>query len=159
MRTFSFLLMFMTAVPMASSTLAQTAPPARLIALVGTDQMKFSMAEIQAKPGERLRIRLTTNSQMPPAAMSHNFVLLKAGTPAGQMISFVEAAASARDTDYIPTAQAMKDLIVAHTGLAGAGQSVEVTFQVPDAPGDYPFLCSFPGHFLSGMRGVLKVAG
>jgi len=158
MRLFALLLTLLTAVPMASSTFAQTAPPARLIALIGTDQMKFNLAEIPAKPGERVRVRLTTVSQMPAAAMSHNFILFKAGTTAGQLLRFVEAAATAATTAYVPADPALQELIVAHTELAGGGQSVEVTFVVPNAPGDYPFICSFPGHFLSGMKGVLKVA-
>jgi azurin len=30
-------------------------------------------------------------------------------------------------------------------------------FQAPTEPGDYPFVCTFPGHHLL-MRGVVKVA-
>jgi azurin len=47
--------------------------------------------------------------------------------------------------------------VIAHTGLAGAGETVEVTFKVPAAAGEYPFLCSFPGHFQAGMKGTLAV--
>jgi len=32
-----------------------------------------------------------------------------------------------------------------------------VTFDVPNAPGRYEYVCSFPGHFLAGMRGVILV--
>jgi azurin len=143
---------------MSSSTLAQTAPPARTITLQGTDQMRYSVATIQAKPGERLRVRLTTVSAMPKAVMAHNFVLLQAGTTAAQQLSFAEKAAMARTTDYIPTDAELKKLIVANTTLAGAGETVEVTFQVPNVEGSFPYLCSFPGHFVGGMRGTLQVA-
>jgi azurin len=67
----------------------------------------------------------------------------------------VGAAAQARATDFIPAD--MKDQVIAATGLAGAGETVEVTFKVPNVAGDYTYLCSFPGHFQIGMKGTLSV--
>ncbi|MCC5023285.1 MAG: hypothetical protein J6386_11065 [Candidatus Synoicihabitans palmerolidicus] len=32
-----------------------------------------------------------------------------------------------------------------------------MTFTVPSEPGDYVFLCSFPAHFMAGMKGVIVV--
>jgi azurin len=46
--------------------------------------------------------------------------------------------------------------VIAHTGLVGPGETVEVTFKAP-AAGTYTFLCSFPGHFAAGMKGTLVV--
>jgi uncharacterized cupredoxin-like copper-binding protein len=43
------------------------------------------------------------------------------------------------------------------TTLVGPGETAEVTFKVPSAPGSYTFLCSFPGHFVAGMKGMLVV--
>ena len=37
------------------------------------------------------------------------------------------------------------------------GETVEVTFDAPKAPGVYTFICTFPGHFLAGMKGTLTV--
>jgi len=139
-------------------TLGQAAPPARTINLIGTDDNKYSLPEIVAKPGERIRIRLTTVSTMAAGLMAHNFVLLQAGTPTLQVLQFVNAAVAAPDSDYIPTALELAGLIIAKTGMAGPGESVEVTFVVPDTAGNYPFVCTFPGHFMSGMRGTLRVS-
>jgi azurin len=119
---------------------------------VGTDDMKYSVTTIDAKPGETLRVRLTAKGVLPKMAMAHNFVLLKLGA---KQIDFANAAAMARETDFIPPA--MKDQVLAATTIAGAGESVEVTFKVPAAPGSYPYLCTFPGHFAAGMRGTLVV--
>ena len=47
--------------------------------------------------------------------------------------------------------------MLANTALAGAGESVEITFKAPAKPGTYTFVCSFPGHFALGMRGTLTV--
>ena len=60
----------------------------------------------------------------------------------------------AKDKEYIP--DALKDQIIAHIELLGPRKSGEVTFTVP-AVGEYPFLCSFPAHFATGMKGTLVV--
>ena len=84
--------------------------------------------------------------------MAHNVVVLAKGTDTDACIN---ASATARATDFI--APAFKAKVIAATKLAGNGETVEVTFDVPKAPGKYDFVCSFPGHYLAGMRGVLVV--
>ena len=42
------------------------------------------------------------------------------------------------------------------TSLVQPGQSVTVQFRAPSEPGDYPFVCTFPGHWRV-MNGVLRV--
>ena len=124
----------------------------RTIEIVGTEDMKFSLTNITAKPGEQLRIRLTSKGAMPKIAMAHNFVLLNKGV---SQVDFATAAMNARATDFV-TADKKADVLAA-TALAGAGETVEVTFKVPAAAGEYPYLCSFPGHFQAGMKGSLVV--
>lgn len=140
--------------PPAKTGAAKTAPAGavRTIEIVGTDDMKYSVTTIPAKRGEQLRVRLTTKGAMPKIAMAHNFVLL---TLKANPLKFSEAAAQARATDFVPPN--MKDQVIAHTGLAGAGETVEVTFKVPAVAGSYPYICTFPGHFAAGMRGNLVV--
>jgi uncharacterized cupredoxin-like copper-binding protein len=41
--------------------------------------------------------------------------------------------------------------------MLGPGQMGDVIFTTPTKPGEYPFLCSFPAHYQSGMKGVLVV--
>jgi azurin len=124
----------------------------RTVELTGGDDMKYSMTTISAKPGETIRIRLTSKGTLPKAVMAHNVVVLK---PGAKVLDFANAAATARDTDYIPPT--MKDQVLAASGLAGPGETVEVTLKVPSAPGSYPYLCTFPGHFAAGMTGKLVV--
>lgn len=131
---------------------AADAKGVRTVDIVGTDDMKFSLATIQAKPGEQLRVRLTAKGAMPKIAMAHNFVLLALKA---DPLKFVNAAATARATDFVPPDS--KATVIAHTPLAGAGETVEVTFKVPTTPGSYTYLCSFPGHFQAGMKGTLTV--
>jgi azurin len=144
------------ATPTPAQQPAKTAPAAkgavRTVEIIGTDDMKYNLATIAAKPGERIRVRLISKGTMPKIAMAHNFVLLKLGTSA---VKFVTAGATFRDSDFI--APEMKDAVVAKTALAGPGEMVETTFTVPAKPGSYDYLCTFPGHFQAGMRGKLEV--
>ena len=155
-----FLCAALVAAPVAAQgTKAKTpAPPkpsakgGRVITITGTDNMKFDVTTITAKPGERLRVVLKAVGALPKIAMAHNFVLLKAGANVDEIN---KAAMTARDTDFIPPA--FKAQIHAFTPLAGAGETVEVSFAAPTTPGTYPYICSFPGHYTMGMKGNLIV--
>jgi azurin len=135
-----------------AATPAATAAAARTIEVTANDQMKFGVTSIEAKPGETLKIVLKNTGTLPKEAMGHNWVLLKKGSDAA---AFSNAAVAAKATDYIP--DSLKGQVVAHTKLIGPKQTDEVTFTVPSEAGDYPFLCSFPAHFVVGMKGVLTV--
>ncbi|WP_445665872.1 plastocyanin/azurin family copper-binding protein [Fodinibius sp. AD559] len=130
-----------------SSAMAQ-----RTIEMVGTDNMKFSVTSIEAEPGEEITIKLTTKSQIPKQAMAHNVVVIDKDANVDEIAN---ASARARDNEYI--APDYEDEIIAATGLAGGGETVEVTFTVPEETGEYEYICSFPGHYPAGMKGVLKV--
>ena len=124
----------------------------RTIDLVGTDDMKYSLTTITAKPGEQIRVSLTVKGVIPKVAMAHNFVLLKPGTDVDKL---VKEGAPHRATDFIPPA--MLASVIAKTALAGPGETVQVVFTVPAKPGRYQFLCSFAGHYQAGMKGTLIV--
>lgn len=110
------------------------------------------LENIEASPGESIQIRLTAISELPPNAMSHNWVLLNSGVDPN---AFAQAAIPAGENDHIPADRS--DDIIAHTALAAGGETVEVTFTVPEETGEYDYLCSFPAHFTGGMTGKLIV--
>lgn len=137
----------------AGAALANGTPDnPRVIKMIGTDDMKFDITTIDAVPGETIKIELKVISSIPKMAMAHNVVILKKDV---DMKAFANASAMAMNNEYI--APELEDQVLAHTGLAGGGETVEVTFTVPEAAGDYEYLCSFPGHYFGGMIGVLKV--
>jgi len=148
---FRFLLALAAAAVITSVT-AAAASNARTVAIGAGDDMKFSVSEIRAKRGERLRLVLSSSGTMPKMVMAHNVVVLAQGT---DVTAFANASAMARATAYVAPAFAAQ--VIAATPLAGNGETVEVTFDVPNAPGRYEYVCSFPGHFLAGMRGVILV--
>jgi azurin len=124
----------------------------RVVKIKATDAMQYDVKLIQAKPGETLKVVLTAIGSMPKAEMAHNFVLLAKGT---NVDAFVMDASMARDNAYIPKAKAAS--ILASTKLAGGGETVEVVFDAPKEPGEYVFICTFPAHYIAGMKGKLVV--
>jgi azurin len=137
-----------------TSTTAASAAPAgpREIDITAGDTMKYSVTSIEAKPGEDLKVVLTNEGTQPIAVMGHNWILLQAGS---DVAAFDSAALTAKDTGYIP--DALKNEIVAHIDLLGPRKSGEADFKAPTTPGEYPFLCTFPAHYQTGMKGTLTV--
>jgi azurin len=131
----------------------QTAAPRTIKIRAGVDNaMKFDVASIAVAPGETIKVILANASALPKNVMGHNWVLLKSGT---DPVAFAAAGAPEADNGYIPSK--LKDKVLAAIGLLGPNESGEVTFTAPTTPGDYPFLCTFPAHCLTGMKGVLVV--
>jgi azurin len=141
------------AAPAASAaTPAPVVHDGRPIEITADDTMKFSVTEIAAKPGEKLSVTLVNLGTTPKFSMGHNWLLV---APMADVQPFLVAAAEAMTTDYVPAAQ--KDRILAATKLLGPKERDTVTFIAPTTPGRYEFVCSFPGHYQVGMRGVLIV--
>lgn len=134
----------------AAAHSASAAEP-RVIEITGNDMMKYSVTEITAKPGEALEVKMSNAGQVPKQAMAHNWVLLKPMNDT-EIASFAGAAV-AKAPDYIPDD---KSAILAHTKMLGPKESDKVDFNAPEKPGEYPYICTFPGHFVS-MRGKLIV--
>ena len=55
---------------------------------------------------------------------------------------------------YIPDAS--KDDIIANTKLVMPNGTETIEFTAPAEAGDYPYMCTFPGHWLL-MKGVMHV--
>ncbi|MCF3652320.1 plastocyanin/azurin family copper-binding protein [Synoicihabitans lomoniglobus] len=137
----------------AVSGAAIAAEPDQSVTVKAGDTMRFDVTKIEAVAGTTIAITLENTGKLPKAAMGHNLVVL---TKDANAAKFANAAMMARDAEYIPAA--MTDSIVAHTKLLGPGESDTITFTVPSEPGNYVFLCSFPAHFMAGMRGTIVVS-
>ena len=123
----------------------------KTVQIKATDQMKYDVISIDATVGQKITVTLTNVGMIPKAAMAHNFVLLKAGT---DVTAFATAAMMHQAEGYMPPD--MADKVIASTKLVGPGESDSVTFVAP-AAGSYDYICTFPGHALAGMRGILTV--
>jgi len=116
----------------------------------GNDQMQFSEKNLTAKAGQEIQITLNNVGELPKESMGHNIVVL---VPDTDIAAFGGEAFKAKDADYIPATYASS--IVAHTKLLGPGESDTITFTISE-PGEYTFVCSFPGHW-GTMQGTITV--
>ena len=115
-----------------------------VLELTANDQLKFDKNELHVKANEKVTLTLKNIGTMPKESMGHNFILLKDGI---DLAAFAKEAISA--PDHIP---ASDPAIIAHTKLLGPGESDTIEFTLP--AGEYIYICSFPGHYLT-MTGSL----
>jgi len=122
------------------------------ITITGDDRMRFSPTRFVVERGTEFRLTLHNAGSMPKESMGHNLVVLRPGTdPNGFAASSMRHPA----TSYV--APELTARVVAVTPVLGPGEKHELVFTVPDEPGEYAFVCSFPGHTPAGMRGVMVV--
>jgi azurin len=126
--------------------------PAKEIEMAGNDQMKFDVTAFDVKAGQKVSVTLKNVGSLPKEAMGHDFTLLDKNT---DVPKFVEGGMTHKETDYIPPDQKFR--VLAKTKLLGPGESDTVSFTAPHAPGPYDYICIFPGHYASGMKGVMTV--
>lgn len=131
---------------------AAASGPAHEVTIQANDQMKFDVTSIEVKPGQAVQVTLKNIGTMPKVSMGHNFVVLD-GKVAPE--EFIEASQMQMANDYV--APELESHVIAHTKLLGPGEFDTITFTAPTVAGDYPFLCSFPGHYAIGMKGILSV--
>jgi azurin len=113
------------------------------------DQVAFTQTTLKATASESVSLVFKNSSK----ALQHNWVLVQGDDHVAKQVS-EDALTAGLEQQAIP---ADKSEILAHTNLVKSGESVKVTFTAPTEPGDYTYLCTFPGHYLMGMKGTLVV--
>lgn len=132
--------------------LRESEHPLKEIKITGNDLMKFSIEEIKALPGQPLKLTFENVGTMPKVSMGHNWALLNKGVNPS---AFTEAGFASAGNDYI-NPDNENDVIV-RTAILGPGENETITFNAPSESGEYTYVCTFPGHFAVGMKGVLIV--
>lgn len=108
--------------------------------------MAFEPSRLTVSPGAQ--VTLILENKATAEAMIHNAVFIQAG----KQTEVIEAAmAAGPDKDYIGESE----YLIAATGLAKPGETVEVVFTAPLQPGTYQYICTYPGH--TAMKGIFLV--
>jgi azurin len=105
--------------------------------------------KFSAAPGQPVKLVFSN-----PDAMQHNLVVVKPGA-----LEEVGTAGNemAKDPDgikrhFVPAS----DKVLHATKLVDPQGTAILRFNAPTAPGDYPYVCTFPGHWVI-MNGVMEV--
>ena len=111
------------------------------------EALQYAPAALNATAGQQVQVTFKNGS----AAQKHNWVLVKGGDDVAQKVD--EAGATAGEAaGYIPT----DPNIVSNVKLLNGSETGTASFAAP-AAGTYTFLCTFPGHYVAGMKGTLTV--
>jgi azurin len=120
----------------------------------GSTGMSYDITNISAKAGQKVKI--TFVNQHPLVPLQHNIIIGKIGSREN-----LQKAALAMMTADLPKWMEKGFIpetpdVLHHTKLVNAGETVVLEFVAGPDKGDYPYLCTFPGHSVS-MQGTLKV--
>jgi azurin len=113
------------------------------------NNMAFDPTSLTAPAGQVVQVNFNNVSTI----FEHNWVLVAGGADVADQVNQA-ATGAGPDLDYIPADQSQ---ILAHTKLTPRGETGTITFTTPTEAGEYVYLCTFPGHYLAGMRGTLLV--
>jgi len=103
-------------------------------------KMAYDQIKLEAKAGQTVEIKLNNPDMMP-----HNLVVIKPGTldAFGGMVDDYVSTENAENTGYVPPT----GYVLGATEMLDPNESGSVIFTLPDEPGTYPFVCTFPGHW------------
>ena len=128
---------------------ATQAPDVTLKLGVLAAQLKFDLEELTVAPGQLVEIVFVNSDQM-----QHNFLLGASGSleEIGKAADTLAASPNAAAQQYVPEIPQ----VLYSTKLVDPGQTLRFQFKAPAQPGQYPYVCTFPGHWRL-MNGILRV--
>lgn len=122
---------------------------ARTVEVVAGKNLTFETRSITVKAGEPIALAFKN-----PDVVPHNWVLVKPGAldRVGDLANKIVADPEAAARHYVPNSP---DVIV-YTDIVGPLEPFTIYFHAPKEKGRYPYLCTFPGHWMV-MNGVMIV--
>ena len=113
------------------------------------NEMKFDLKNFTAVGGSVVEFEFTN-----PDFMQHNLLVLQKGSMAkvGEAADKLAQDPKGIDMNYVPK---MPEVLFS-TKLINPNETIKVRFRVPTEAGEYPFICSFPGHWRI-MNGMMTV--
>ncbi|WP_257668385.1 PVC-type heme-binding CxxCH protein [Parapedobacter tibetensis] len=126
-----------------------TTPSERIELKAVKDIMQYDKKLITVQAGKRITLIFEN-----PDGMQHNLLIIQPGTLeiVGKAADDMLRSSEAFDKQYIPDIPE----VLHHTPLVDPGESFTLEFTAPKEAGDYPYVCTFPGHW-RGMNGIMSV--
>jgi plastocyanin len=131
------------------STINQTSKQQRIVIKSVEYQLRFDVEAFTVKAGSTIEIYFENVDEMP-----HNLLILKPGSleKVGKAADAMTKDPQAAKQHFVPK---MPDVLFS-TPLVMFEESYTLKFKAPTTPGNYPYVCTYPGHWRS-MNGVMKV--
>ena len=119
------------------------------------ERMLFTVDRFDVKPGQPVKVVFSN-----PDATDHNMVFVKQGALEEVGMAANEMARDPKNanSDFIPKSKG--NLIIEASPMIGPTKKSLIAvlrFEAPEQPGIYPYVCTFPGHWII-MKGNMVVA-
>jgi azurin len=110
--------------------------------------LRFDLPSFEVRPGARVELTLANTDDM-----LHNLVVTQPDAADAVAMAAMELGLEGAENGYVPDVGG----VLFHTALLQPGTREHIYFTAPETPGDYPYVCTFPGHAFT-MRGTMHVA-
>ena len=127
---------------------ADWAAPDKTLTVGTIPGMKYDVTELEVKAGSKVKLVFNNLDD----DMTHNLVIVEPGTADEVGLAAFSLGVKASQMSYVPN----NNKVLFHTTLLQPESSQTIYFPAPAKPGNYSFVCTYPGHHTL-MRGILKV--
>ncbi len=110
-------------------------------------RLLYDVVDFEVAAGSPVKVTFDNNGLMP-----HNVLFTRPGKAMEVVNAAMAMGADGYNKGYVPES----GQLLASSRLLEAGQKQTLEFAAPAEPGDYPFVCTFPGHG-NIMQGVMRV--
>lgn len=111
------------------------------------ERLMYDVKELTVKAGKKIRLTFVNSDFMP-----HNIMLVNPGKADEVGMKAMALGAKGFEVGFVPESGD----ILWSSKLLDKDKEQVIEFAAPASPGDYPYICSFPGHHII-MRGTMKV--
>lgn len=111
------------------------------------EQMRYDRTHFAVTPG--MPVKLTIKN---PDWMDHNLMVVQPEAASEVAMAAMMLGADGIAKDWTPES----DKILVASPILGVGGEYTLEFNAPETPGDYPYICTYPGHWTL-MNGLMHV--
>jgi azurin len=114
---------------------------ARAVTIEAGKNLSYTVRSFTVRGGEPVKLTFVN-----PDVVPHNWALIEPGTlnRVGDLVNKIIAEPDAATRHYIPRT----DDVLVYTDIVGPQDQFAISFRGPTTPGRYPYLCTFPGHWM-----------
>ncbi|MDO8991568.1 MAG: plastocyanin/azurin family copper-binding protein, partial [Daejeonella sp.] len=112
-------------------------------------KMAYDKLVINIQPGSLVSLIFKNPDEMP-----HNVVIIKPGS--SEIVGKAADAMASRKDAYAKNFVPAIPEVLYSSPLVATGETFRLDFKAPAKSGEYPFICTFPGHWRI-MKGVIRV--
>ncbi len=117
------------------------AQESKVLVIRAVEGLRYDPPRLQWAPGTTVRLRFENADT---TAQPHNLVIGRPGSREALLAAALALGTEAPAREFVPAS----DAVLAASRLLAAGEHQDIAVDLPEEPGVYPMICTFPGHGL-----------